>query len=466
MGPFALPVPAYRLGIHTRKRRERNDENNASLSPEPDTDIASTHVSSDSINPRSHSPDTLRQFATAGLSPEDEVPSKTYPLFPHKPLPPEYPAGGGGGRRSRRRNRRMSSAGGDGAESEVEARTADDRAAGLETTVKQHAARLKHLNTLTAVMHRCLNDGDVPRAKRAFGLLLRTKDVDIRLKNLWAVGSEILMRDGETEEGRRRQATDQDQDPFAAAGGDTGEGQQSALPHRWGSAANIDTVRKYFESLIQQYPYDPHRPNLTSAIDFWPALFGIEIYNLDTEFRRALCRVKTELEDEGEEEMAFSDEYLEARRQQREESRQEMAWAARDELRQETQIVVEQIATRMDQVLENPPYSTHQELLRLRGNVSLFIADLYLPSRIVDRSNVIEDRMEELSLSDNNLLLAQADGPEERDALGKREEEKEKARFFFREILQNGGEVDAWILKFMDMEDEHDTSLRDEPSIS
>ncbi|KAI1079084.1 hypothetical protein F5B20DRAFT_571116 [Whalleya microplaca] len=451
MGPFALSVPGYRLGIHTRKRRKTNEKGNASLSPERDWGVASAHVSTDSTNPRSHSPDTLRQLAAAGLSPEDEVPSKAYPLFPHKPLPPGYPARGS----SRRRSNRMSSTSGGGGESEAEASAAEDRgrAARLETTAKQHSARLKHLSTLTAVMHRCLNDGDIPRAKRAFGLLLQTRDVDIRLKNLWAVGSEILMRDGETEENRRRQSMDR-----SLPGGDTGEGQ-SALPHRWGSAANIDTVRHYFEHLIQQHTYDAHRPHLISGVAFWPALFGIEIYNLNAEFQRALHRLGTEIEESGLEmddmdDMALSDEALEAQRQQKDEARQELTWAARDEVRQETQIAAQQIATRMDQVMENAPYSTHHELLRLRGHVSLFIADLYLPSRIVDRPDVIEDRMEGLSLRDKSLR-AHADGAEEHYALGQRKEEQERARFFFREILQNDGELDAWVLKFVE-EDEHD----------
>ena len=53
------------------------------------------------------------------------------------------------------------------------------------------SARLRHLSALTTVLHRCLGEGDIARAKRAFGMLTRAQDVDIRRGGLWAVGAEI-----------------------------------------------------------------------------------------------------------------------------------------------------------------------------------------------------------------------------------------------------------------------------------
>ncbi|KAI1635425.1 hypothetical protein F4809DRAFT_651212 [Biscogniauxia mediterranea] len=445
-GPFALSVPGYKLGVHTRRHKKLNEERQASqspsLSPSPSLpDVPSSSLPSGSINPLSHTPDTLRQFAVAGLSPEEELPSKLYPSFPHKPLPPEYPSG------SREKSRRINM-------SRTSAGEGENK---RETTVQQHSARLKHLNTMTAIMHRCLNGGDISRAKRAFGLLVQTKEIDIRLNNLWAIGSEILMRAPETAQSDETSSTNDGDSPLPAP-----------LP-RWGSAANVEKVKDYFENLIQQYPHDPYRPHLTSAIDFWPALFGIEVYNINAEFQRALYQLDTkgeeevdaEMDDEfGEMEEEYSGEDLDERRQRKEDARLEALWAAKDEVRQKTQVAAQHIATRMDQLMENAPYATHHELLHLRGNVSLFIADLYLPARLVETGDaIIVERMEVLSLRDRDLR-AHLNGAEDHLALGNRREEQDKARSFFQRILDNGGEVSSWIRKFMDSEDhEHDIGL-------
>ncbi|KAI2467117.1 hypothetical protein F4781DRAFT_323458 [Annulohypoxylon bovei var. microspora] len=460
MGPFALPVPSYRLGVHSRagdKKSTGDGQENAS--PGPERDIPS-HLPSDSINPLSHTPDTLRQFAVAGLSPIDEVPSKLHPLFPHKPLSSI----------SKRQEVRSGSfiPTLSGAESEDDRGTA--RSQDKETTVKQLTERLRHISTMTAIMHRCLNDGDIARAKRAFGLLVQSKWVDIRLGGLWAVGSEILMRDGEAEEQQNRQqqplqqqqATNEDGYEEARPSDETVASEREE-PRRWGSAANVDKVRAYFENLIQQHPHDQHRPHLTSALDFWPALFGVEIYSLDAEFRRATHRLQASLENDNEdsfmEEDGFTDdpgagmdvdmdEAFEARRGV---GRRRMEWAARDSLRSETQAAAERIARQMDATMENAPYAAHRGLLRLRANLALFVGDLYLPSRLLDGDHAEE------------ALRARAGSVEERGALDRREQEQDRSRAWFRKILDGGGELDEWALKFVSAgeDEEHDVTVED-----
>ncbi|KAI1462097.1 hypothetical protein F4805DRAFT_412011 [Annulohypoxylon moriforme] len=460
MGPFALPVPSYRLGIHSQSRNRKKDghEEENALS-EPEWDIPS-HLPSDSINPLSHPPDTLRQFAVAGLLPEDEVPSKLHPLFPHKPLPTI----GKGRRKQGARHDSVVS----GVESEDDRGTTGAR--DKTTTVKQITERLRHLSTITAIMHRCLSDGDIARAKRAFGLLIQSKHVDIRLGGLWAVGSEILMRGGEEEEQRKRQPPSSSS-PLQHA---VNEDEQEPM-RRWGSAANIDKVKNYFENLIQQHPHDQHRPHLTSALDFWPALFGVEIYNLDAEFRGAIRRLEASLSSEENEDsfmedsfgmeeggmdtdvdvdMADPDETFEARRQRRDQGKKRMEWAAHDELRSETQVAAERIARQMDSMMENAPYASNRGLLWLRANLALFIGDLYIPSRLLDGDNAEETE---------DGLRARAESIEERGALDKRKEEQNRARTLFRKILDGGGEVDGWVSKFVEAgeEEEHDVSVED-----
>ncbi|KAI1100110.1 hypothetical protein F4804DRAFT_344964 [Jackrogersella minutella] len=434
MGPFALPVPGYRLGIHPRAgKRSKTDDGDEGADTESEWGIPS-RLPSDSINPLSHTPDTIRQFAVAGLSASEEVPSKVHPLFPHKSLPSE------GKRRELCGGSRVSTAA-SGAESENDGGVA--RRPDKETTVRQLSERLRHLSTMTAIMHRCLGDGDIARAKRAFGLLVQTKDVDIRLGGLWAVGSEILMRDGE-----EQQQID-DGNAMDARG----------QPRRWGSAANIETVRSYFESLIQQYPHDQHRAHLTSALDFWPALFGIEIYSLDAESRRAAQRAE-DGHDAGEDGSYAEDASADpdgARRSRRDEERRHRA---RDELRRETRGAAEQIARRMDQTMENAPYASHRELLRLRANLALFIGDLRLPSRLLD----LLDGENNLPMkSTEEALRSRAEEAGEHGALARRREEHEAARAMFRKILDGRGEVDGWVLKFLRAdEDEEDRDVSHE----
>ncbi|KAI8632022.1 hypothetical protein F5Y19DRAFT_472907 [Xylariaceae sp. FL1651] len=554
MGPFALSVPGYRLGVHSRKKPRRSQAQRDTQSPSPETEIetqtqSSSRPPSDIINPLSHSPDTLHQLALAGLSPEDELPSKICPAFPHKPLP----AAGRSRKRGRGRRMSMSAAEGSGVDTDSSTATTITRRRGEDgeegnggngsrggDRSSQHSARIRHLNIMTAVMHRCLRDGDIARAKRAFGLLVRTRDVDVRIDNLWAVGSEILMRDGEaapklpsqSQFQARQQHPVIDTQSIAGVHANTEErGEEEEAeeerarqppPRRWGSASNAAQVKTYLETLIQQHPYDAHRPHLTSAVDFWPALFGIEVYNLDAEFQGALHHIHLEYgfpasplssapssplghrhrhrrhrrrrssggEEGSDYEMADvmdlddddDDTFSGSRRRRRmvgeedgdEEEEHVERHRATDALRAETQRGALALATRMDGVLENPPYATHAELLRLRGHVSLFIGDLYLPSRLVERYHargrmgreggrpVIEDRMQGLSLRGSDLLRAHVDRPEEHVAVGRRKEEQERARAFFRRALEAGERLEEWILQFLDPEDDDEQGDEEE----
>ena len=57
--------------------------------------------------------------------------------------------------------------------------------------------RSRHLGVLTTVLHRALLDRDYPCAERAFGCLLRSKDVDVR--RVWCIGLDLLLhRSGES----------------------------------------------------------------------------------------------------------------------------------------------------------------------------------------------------------------------------------------------------------------------------
>ncbi|KAI0193836.1 hypothetical protein F4808DRAFT_356353 [Astrocystis sublimbata] len=555
MAPFALSVPGYRLGVHSQKQQPHDaahqDSSTRSLSPHANSDGTDTPIlfsasasartsrlPSETINPLSHSPNTLRQLAVAGLSPEDELPSRFYPGFPNRPIPTSS-------RRQRRRGRsaaskrtslllgndsgaetdatvtpRQQEGGGEGGSG---SRRGGDNGKLDDVDDKHHSARMRHLNTMTAIMHRCLREGDMGRAKRALGLLLRTRDVDIRYDNLWAIGSEILMREGEREEkmvsalAKRPlsptflSSSSSESDDASGSGADDdsdvvnqgsrrgrklgdaeeeedegGEGHPNP-PQRWGSAANFAQVRHFFEILIQYNPYDAHRQQLPSAIDFWPALFGIEVYNLDAEFQTSLHNVYLEHgspslsssrsrsrspQDNGDYNMDLDDDDHEdggRRRQQDGEEEDEDdedrdRHAAIDDLRSETQRGALRLAARMDGVLENPPYNTHPELLRLRSHVGLFVADLFLPSRLMERYTRREGRQsqgqryrrgERSLLHDaEQRLQKHAIHTDEQLALARRRAEQGRALVFFRRAVAAKGRVEDWITDALEEEEE------------
>ncbi|KAI0974577.1 hypothetical protein F4678DRAFT_381742 [Xylaria arbuscula] len=574
MGPFAVAVPGYRLGVHPHRPQQQTQRHEAAARPSPpgessDTEAhivsasysSSSRLPSETINPLSHSPATLRQLAAAGLTPGDELPSRVHKDFPHRPLPV----------RTLRRWEALASTLVDsdvgGSETDVTTTASQPsrkkkKADGddVDGGGTRHSARIRHLGTLTAVMHRCLRDGDMVRAKRAFGLLLRSRDVDLRIDNLWAVGSEILMREGEEErvgavasselpnkptlsssssllpgKGRRPKAkwkgggkadpyeisySDTDSDSFMAEieqegleevgddGGDgdgegDGEGDERTLPRRWGTAANVARVKLYLETLAQHHPHDPKRPHLTSAVDFWPALFGIELYNLDAEFQAAQHRIylesgfppssssssssrssspaehdRMDLDDDAYT-MDFSDDGGKRRRRRRrrkhgqeEEGEEEDESSATrndalDALRAATHRGALEITARMDNLLENPPYTTHAELLRQRGHAALFTADLYLPSRLTERYRRRRKRSSTEEGGEKRGGLREAERrlrthvktAEERVALARRGEEQDRARSLFRRSVAakgGGGWVEEWVLRFIDEEEEGD----------
>ncbi|KAH7035498.1 uncharacterized protein B0I36DRAFT_318494 [Microdochium trichocladiopsis] len=578
-GPFAVPVPAYRLGIHTARKRKRASPaatTAAAASPLSPTGSQvftsavgqpASRLPSDSINPLSHSPDTLRQFAVAGLTPEDENPAALYPGFPHKALPPDaiYFQPELAAARQPIEDSRSFYKGSDADvdlydDTEAEAETAAGAASRARgrLVVQKQTARLKHIAVMTALVHRCIADGDISRAKRAFGLLAQTRDVDIKLNNFWLVGAEILMRQGETPRSQRRPdemdvrsmalgnrgrrsstasaspeagldreeggqqdvnlAAAQEPDTAAIPGEEEEEGQTAASA-RWGKAENADVVRSYFEHLIAHFPYDKHRPHLVSAVDFYPALYNFEVYNISTEFAVALERLEVEYPEDYDGELGSQDSEIsdddaddddedadrrllrhggspdsedanfnvenddgdehDSSSQQRRRRRQ-FRQEATDEIRKQTQLLAQQVASAMDRTMETPPFASHPELLRLRANLAIFIGDLYLPTRIVEKvlralgvprpgkgtgsnsggtgggitglaAGTQTQRRRKAAKIMDHLAKYLREPEEQIAALDMRPQEQRRARDLFRKVIGQGVAVEGWVEVFVAM---------------
>ncbi|KAF9770407.1 hypothetical protein IL306_012061 [Fusarium sp. DS 682] len=349
-----------------------------------------------------HSPGVVAQFAIAGLSDTDENPSQRIRDFPHRGIS-------------------ASEASAIEAESDEDPETEGDEAARPKSKKTTGRKRGGHFDVLLQSIHCFLDRGEINKASRAYGLILQLRPsglpVDIRHHDLWAIGAEILMREGE-------ETLPQDEQPHE---------DKPATMKRWGRAANMNKVKAYFDTLIQQHPYDYKTPKIVSALDFWIALFSCEIYNTHTEHVLALHRLVHEIDESprrdsyGHDESFASDETdsFEARKLQK-----------KDELRVQALSIMKDITKRMDVLMQDMPYSRNQHYLRLRAMASLYIADLVLPVSPVSQFQT-------------------------QDAQKARIMEQESARNHLGRIITYGGELDnaAWKVLNPSGDAEEDTSI-------
>lgn len=287
------------------------------------------------INPLSHNEATIKQLQVAGLTENDLLPSTYIPGFPHRPLRPSH--GPQQADNDEQRDRRK----------QLAAQRGRD-------------AQEQHLGVLVAVILRSLDQGDLARAKRAFSLLgrtqVRSKPVDLRRQGLWTLGAEIIMRDGE-----------------ADAHPQTG---------RWGSAANMPQLRAYLECLIRQYPYNRLHPTAISDLDFYPVLFGCEVYNAWVEHKEALQRLEADAETWSDDGVKFEPSDDEDDEELHLPSRERHLHDEKVLLKTQALATMRGLAARMDTLMENAPYNRSVEMLRLRGMVALYIGDLSVPSTV------------------------------------------------------------------------------------
>jgi hypothetical protein len=414
------------------------------------------HLPYDTINPLSHSQGTIKQLRTAGLTADDLLPSSYIPDFPHRPIRPSQEA-----------QDDKSAEEQDGHnDNDHSGTSSSDEAAAQKHSVRKERQRQrfrdaqdKQLGLLTNLILRALDEGDIPRAKRAFGLVRRSqvrgRPVDLRKGALWSLGAEILMRDGET---RSRSTVPMEPEAAVAQGaeGDDDGGAAAAAAgrregktvRRWGSTANMPRLRAYLESLIRQYPYNRLHPDSISDLDFHPVLFSCEFYDAWAEHRLALERLADESE-------AWSDGgmdddvplpldipgYLDGDDGAREGEeadggpsyrgdhhlltvRERRLRRAKAELGLKALSAMRDVAVRMDALMENMPYSRSPDLLRLRGMVALYVGDL-------------------------SVAPQPRTADEEQEGARLRGLEQEKARALFVRMVKSGGQADACVERWL-----------------
>jgi hypothetical protein len=203
--------------------------------------------------------------------------------------------------------------------------------------------RRHHLGVLTTLLHTSLLKHDFVRAGRAWGMILRTnihgRPLDVRTHGRWGIGAEILMR---------KTSPDMNSQGSAPMISDQG----------------LDTAKDYYERLILQFPFQKTNPNAISSLTFYPAMFGLCIYEIQQKCKQAIENIHNSSSD-----MDQSDSDLASEQNQESEGvsaikRSELSSAA-------------SLAARMDEIMLSPPFDTYPPLLQLRGSVALWLADLY-----------------------------------------------------------------------------------------
>lgn len=252
------------------------------------------------------------------------------------------------------------------------------------------------------VIAQFLERGEINKAANAFGVVLqlrpRSEALDLRQHNMWAIGAEILMRQGEEVDQEQTQTSHSgilvDNVNYQVSGSGTKASTTSL--QQWGSGANMSKVKAYFENLIRQFPYNPRSPNRVSAIDFWFAMLQCELYSAHVEYTTGLTRINRLCNDsngiQSNSEDAVTphlggethyDAELGSLRNKStaniiDRSRADRSRRLTGKLREKTLGTVRDITLRLDKLLEQPHYAKDVNFLRLRTTSSLFAAELSL----------------------------------------------------------------------------------------
>lgn len=149
---------------------------------------------------------------------------------------------------------------------------------------RERNVKCQHFYVLSAILHRSLLDCDYERAKKAFALLLRFKiegrRLDVRKKGLWGIGAELLLRVPTNDHNADQISVERQSQLDVSMDG----AARQRLPF---SHEGFEAARDYYKRLILQYPYYRHMPDRISSQTFYPALYTIWIFQIQTQRQRA-----------------------------------------------------------------------------------------------------------------------------------------------------------------------------------
>ena len=233
-------------------------------------------------------------------------------------------------------------------------------ASGSDNPLVIRSLHQQHLAVITTILHRSLLEQDFMRAGRALGMILRDemggRPVDIRSEGRWGIGAEILIR---------QDAQRQQRSPEQSSVSPPERSSTPRKPRAWFTRKGFKDARKYYERLIVQHPFHKQNPAAVSALDFYPAMFGLWTYVVHQEAKlKSLEPTSTETESDGDEELQSEAGSPITRRSSGQQP-------VREELSQ-----AREIADRLDSVMTALPYRDDSGLGGLRRMLQHWIADL------------------------------------------------------------------------------------------
>lgn len=464
------------LSLRPQKRKRRNsDSENDDYTSNTDRNSgrgkgieneAPSQPSAEITNPLSLTPAEVMQYRTAGLGLDKELPSKSgVKYWPHRGVPSTYntdPSNCDYDSANKTPDEEE-----DSEEESAKTRRERERRKREENKTGRSNLRIQHLSVLVAIMMRNLEEGDMERAGRAWALLLRMqiagKGIEIRKTGFWAIGAELLMRGvvaKQRKEWWEEDAREESADENVDNDGESNEGNNDNVEKegkeeeekRYGTAEGLLKAKDYYERLILQYPYKRQFHGSVTALDFWPAMLGCEIYGIQYEHKDGLRKIAKQVEkdengDISDSDISASDSdignddeegdpgdkafHAHQRRQTRLlKRRKEKRWEERDEIRRTALAATELVAQRMDELMTTPPYSDSRVLLRLRGMVALYIGDLCVPEKWEGDEEWLGKVRGAAMEADRRFLGRQRDA-EVRRGRERREDERRRARGVF-----------------------------------
>ena len=298
----------------------------------------------------------------------------------------------------------------------------------VEKTLGSTGLRKHHLNNITAILHRCLSEGDYIRAGRAWAMVLRAEQngqsMDLRAHDRWGIGAEILME-------RELQLAQKTLDHNIVE-------ISSSTPKLTVKAESMEKAKEYYERMVLQYPYRKAFPNATGPLNFAIAMFSTWIYTVKERSSTALMDVCSPADDVKETDAEPSVRVQRSYIPDSEPGR----YRKREQVRRETLQSAYEIATRLDGLIASPPYSDNARFWKISGEMSLWIADLSVTSTSSRYDSSISGDDEDLAVEHSSLLRNVSRNnslDEERGAGQEREQALAKAEKAFRKVKLCGG---------------------------
>lgn len=425
----------YQVRLPVRKRK-RNSPNEEDLDPADDSSDAESHPIA-STNPLSLTPAEIAQYKLAGLELDQELPS--IQDFPHRGLRRKTEVVEENLQDKRSQAQDVNTFG-----TQKQEESDLEQEGDAQKVAKGHEGlRLQHFKVLVAMLHKCLQDGDIQRALRAWSILLRLQfkgeEIDIRSTGYWAIGAELLVR-SET----RSRPADLDEHEEEVV--------DESLAHRdgvgeWGTQNGRQRATEFLGKLILEYPPTPQYPTSTSAKDFWPSMLAIEIYGMDFEHKKVLREIAKRkaaqlqaIEDDinaEESTYGYSADALEERSIREKLEVEDQAWIERDQACQTTLAAAQGLVSRVDELLGSTTYASNLGMIEIRAHLTMYIADLVTAESPVEKVD-LEDEFPRQHDIERKMVQQQRLRAYEQ-SLEDRKIELTKARTYVNRIVENGG---------------------------